>query len=51
LLCEALPQSNNVAWCPVDGPLEYVLEAPVFLLSADLSPPVPPPKLPGGAAV
>ncbi|HET6327772.1 MAG TPA: hypothetical protein VFG04_24020 [Planctomycetaceae bacterium] len=50
LFGDALPCVRPVAWKPVEGRVEYVVESTRPCVSADLSPPVPPPKLRRGVA-
>jgi hypothetical protein len=51
LFSDALPGVAAVQWRPTEALLGYVVAAPRSFVSADLAPPVPPPKLlRGGAA-
>jgi hypothetical protein len=50
LFSDALPCVATPEWRPLEAQLGYVVEGPRSCLSADLSPPVPPPKLYGGVA-
>jgi hypothetical protein len=50
LLCDALPFVDRPQWKPVETLVEYLVDVPVTCASAELAPPVPPPKLAGGMA-
>jgi hypothetical protein len=50
LFSDALPCVRADAWKPVEGLVEYLAEAPPTSVSAEISPPVPPPKLCRGVA-
>jgi hypothetical protein len=49
-LCDALPFVDRPQWKPVETLVEYLVDVPVACASAELAPPVPPPKLKGGVA-
>ncbi len=50
LLCDALPFVDRPQWKPAETLVEYLVDVPVACASAELAPPVPPPKLAGGIA-
>ncbi len=50
LLCDALPIVDRPQWKPVETLVEILVDVPVACASAELAPPVPPPKLAGGLA-
>jgi|HubBroStandDraft_2_1064218.scaffolds.fasta_scaffold82505_2 hypothetical protein len=50
LLCDALPFVDRPQWKPVETLVEYLVDVPVACASAELAPPVPPPKLASGIA-
>jgi hypothetical protein len=50
LFADALPSAACVQWKPLEALVEYMIDAPRSCASADLSPPVPPPKLSRGLA-
>jgi hypothetical protein len=49
-LCDALPFVDRPQWKPVETLVEYLVDVPVACASAELAPPVPPPKLARGLA-
>jgi hypothetical protein len=50
LFSDALPCVSTPEWRPLEAQLGYVVERPRSCVSAELSPPVPPPKLCRGVA-
>jgi hypothetical protein len=45
-----LPFVDRPEWKPVETLVEYLVDVPVACASAELAPPVPPPKLARGIA-